>query len=79
MGALSLVIALGLAVAGVLHGTGLVLDSVIVALRLTTTALGNTAADPAETQGSCNTRLGPRWCPWGRWGSSGRSWPLPCC
>ena len=41
----SIIIALG--VGAVLHGTGLVLDSVVVALCLTTTALGTLLPDPA--------------------------------
>ena len=47
-----------LAVGAVLHGTGLVLDSVIVALRLTTTALGTLLPVLRDT-GVLRTAMGP--------------------
>lgn len=52
----SVLVALG--VGAVLHGTGLVLDSVVVALCLTTTALG-TLLPVLRDAGVLRTRLGP--------------------
>ncbi len=52
----SVLIALG--VGAVLHGTGLVLDSVVVALCLTTTALG-TLLPILRDSGVLHTRIGP--------------------
>jgi Kef-type K+ transport system membrane component KefB len=51
-------VALALGVGAVLHGTGLVLDSVVVALCLTTTALG-TLLPILRDGGVLRTRLGP--------------------
>jgi Kef-type K+ transport system membrane component KefB len=51
-------VVVALAVGAVLHGTGLVLDSVVVALCLTTTALG-TLLPVLRDGGVFRTRLGP--------------------
>ena len=72
----SLVLALGVGV--LLRSTGLVLDHVVVALCLTTTALG-TLLPILRDAGVLHTPIGPSVLSVGASGSSARSWPWPSC